>query len=210
MSKLLIKKTIVPWWLSGGISAANCVAAYQAKGAADYAASKVNLANPGTYNLTATSDPSFATATGWTFSGSEYLITGITPAADWSFIVQYEHTVTTTHGLFGSEGTVNTRFFILLTSTAIGYGAGGYQSKTPQQQSGNVCLSGSAGYRNGTSTDAITRSWSGTAQPMIIGGLNSAGTPGLLMTGKITSIAFYNAAITSDQVSAVYTAMNAL
>lgn len=39
------------WWLAGGIPAANCVAAYQAKGAASYAASKVNLANPGTYTI---------------------------------------------------------------------------------------------------------------------------------------------------------------
>lgn len=59
------------WWLAGDISAANCVAAYQPKGAADYAASKVNLANPGTYNLAKiTNDPDFNTATGWTFDAS--------------------------------------------------------------------------------------------------------------------------------------------
>jgi len=43
---------VEPWWLSGGIAAANCVAAYQPKGAASLEASYVNLANPGTYNLT--------------------------------------------------------------------------------------------------------------------------------------------------------------
>ncbi len=40
----------IPWWLAGGIPAENCIAAYQPKGAASYAASKVNLANPGTYD----------------------------------------------------------------------------------------------------------------------------------------------------------------
>ena len=59
------------WWLAGGIAAANCVAAYQPKGAASYAASKVNLANPGTYDLVKiTNDPDFDAATGWTFDAS--------------------------------------------------------------------------------------------------------------------------------------------
>lgn len=62
--------TAAPWWLSGGISAANCKAAYRAKGASSLAASKVNLANPGTYDLAAyANDPTFDTASGWTFGG---------------------------------------------------------------------------------------------------------------------------------------------
>lgn len=56
------------WWdLNGTLT--SCVAAYQPKGAADYAASKVNLANPGTYNATDINAPDWATATGWYFSG---------------------------------------------------------------------------------------------------------------------------------------------
>ena len=57
------------WWLAGGIAAADCIVAYQPKGAASYAASKVNLANPGTYNATDINAPDWATATGWYFSG---------------------------------------------------------------------------------------------------------------------------------------------
>ena len=63
------------WWLSGGISAANCDFAFRAKGAADYAASKVNLANPGTYNASnGAAYPSWSSA-GWafTYANSEYL-----------------------------------------------------------------------------------------------------------------------------------------
>jgi len=55
------------WWdLNGTIK--SCVAAYQPVGAADYAASKVNLLNPGTYNLSdGVAYPDWASATGWTF-----------------------------------------------------------------------------------------------------------------------------------------------
>ena len=66
----------VPWWLSGGISAANCIAAYQPKGAADLAASYVNLANPGTYNAAPGVAPTWAAADGWTFGGTNYLLCG--------------------------------------------------------------------------------------------------------------------------------------
>jgi hypothetical protein len=80
------------WWLSGGISAANCIAAYQPKGAVSYAASKVNLANPGTYNATEGTAPAFDTAVGWTFNGTTmFLETGIVPdlsAQAWSVIVR--------------------------------------------------------------------------------------------------------------------------
>ena len=86
-----IQRADTSWWLAGGISAENCVAAYQAKGAADYAASLVNLANPGTYNAANGNSPTFNTAIGWTFDGvNDYLVTGIVPASDqsWSAIVR--------------------------------------------------------------------------------------------------------------------------
>ena len=66
------------WWdLNGTIT--SCVAAYQPKGAASYAASKVNLANPGTYNaVDGTAYPTWDTSTGWKGNGaSQYLSTGL-------------------------------------------------------------------------------------------------------------------------------------
>jgi hypothetical protein len=81
------------WWdLNGTIT--SCVAAYQAKGAADYAASKVNLANPGTYNATdGTGYPSWNASTGWTFDGSDdYLNTGLKPGStSWSYIIRFSN-----------------------------------------------------------------------------------------------------------------------
>jgi hypothetical protein len=64
------------WWLSGGITPANCIAAYQAKGAATYAASKVNLANPSTYDaVDGAAYPTWAAETGWTFDGATTFLT---------------------------------------------------------------------------------------------------------------------------------------
>lgn len=65
------------WWdLYGTIT--NCVWAYQPKGAASYAASKVNLANPGTYDATEVIQPPWSSDKGWyNFnSNSSYLLTG--------------------------------------------------------------------------------------------------------------------------------------
>lgn len=60
-----------PLWLAGGISSSDCISAYQAKGAASYVASKSNLANPGTYDLTdGATYPAWAAGTGWTFTAA--------------------------------------------------------------------------------------------------------------------------------------------
>ena len=60
-----------PWWQVAGKT---CVAAYQPKGAASLAASYVNLANPGTYDAAPGAAPTWASATGWTFNGTQYLV----------------------------------------------------------------------------------------------------------------------------------------
>jgi hypothetical protein len=80
------------WWLNGGILPADCIGAYQAIGAASYAASLVNLANPGTYDLTApVGTPVWNTTDGWIGGGiavDTHLETGINPHHDWSVIVR--------------------------------------------------------------------------------------------------------------------------
>lgn len=67
------------WWLAGGVNSSDCLAAYQSIGVDSYVASKVNLANPGTYNITdGASYPTWNAATGWTFDGvDDYLDTNL-------------------------------------------------------------------------------------------------------------------------------------
>jgi hypothetical protein len=79
------------WWLAGGIPATNCVAAYQAKGAESYAASLVNLANSGTYNLNdkGTHAPNWDGVNGWVFNAiDQYFFTGMTANLIESFAIR--------------------------------------------------------------------------------------------------------------------------
>lgn len=70
---------ILPWYLTGSVSTADVVAAWQAKAAADYAASLVNLDNPGTDDLTElVGTVPWTSATGWAIDGTNHLLTGIT------------------------------------------------------------------------------------------------------------------------------------
>ncbi len=87
-----------PWWLAGGIPQSACVAAYQPKGAASYAASLVNLANPGTYNAAAGNAPDWDASNGWMFvkANSNYLKTNINPVDGWSVTVRYSNYVSNT------------------------------------------------------------------------------------------------------------------
>jgi hypothetical protein len=70
------------WWTSGGVSASNVVAAYQAEGASSYATSKINLANSLTHALIDAegTTPSWSVSNGWTYDGTNYLLTDISSA----------------------------------------------------------------------------------------------------------------------------------
>jgi len=72
------------WWLAGGaIDKSVYKAVYQAKGAASYEASKVNLVNPGTYNASEVlSSVPWNDVDGWCGDSTNYLDTGIIPNGD--------------------------------------------------------------------------------------------------------------------------------
>ena len=78
------------WWEAGG--APTPYAAYQAIGAASYAASLVNLANPGTADFDElTSSPSWASNVGWSdVGGLVRLLTSISSASDdWVLLIRW-------------------------------------------------------------------------------------------------------------------------
>ena len=213
------------WWATGGI-AASCVAAYQPKNAVNYAGSKVNIANPGTYNaVDGSAFPTWDTNTGWSFSeaSSQYLTTGgIVPADNWSAIVKFSGVANGTDNqyLFGGRNGASsvTRFFIILNTGVtnnIAYGLGGAASVSPELLSGIVGFAAHQGYRNGVSDGSAIGAWTGGAgAPILIGAHNTtAGTPSpvadLYLTGNIEAIAFFNATIAS-QIVAMTAAMGTL
>lgn len=207
--------TLTQWFLAGGISAANCIAAYQPKGAVDLASSYINLANPGTNNAAPGVAPTWDATNGWTFNGtSQYLATGITPSSNWSVLVRFS-SAGVDGALFGCQTGGATSYFQIfprgssgasrvyrngnVTGLAISGGAA----------SGVVAVAGATAYYNGApETGTLSNNLSG-ATTIFIGARNSTGTANGFFGGNIQAISIYNISIAS-YISALTTAINAL
>lgn len=205
----------IPWYLSGGIPQANCIAAYKAIGAAGLAASYVNLANPGTYNLTApTAAPTFDIATGWTFNGStQYLATGITPpdARTWTMIARFADAV---NGYI-SGYYFDTGFGFIMSPARDGwrlYYNGNVQGFHPHAEvttSGVQAIAGGKGYIDGVE-DATFNTAANSGEIYLGADKRDAGTPPVhaYFNGTIAAFAVYDTVLTQAQIEAVTAAMN--
>jgi len=206
---------VTSWWLSGGIAAANCVAAYQPKGAASLAASYVNLNAPGTNDAFPGTAPSFNAATGWTFAAasSQYLKTGLNPKAAWSLIVQISNFsgLCTAAGIYYSA---TAQYYICpQVGTKIIY-INRNEIDGANIASGNVCIAGLNAYQNGS---VLAGTFLGTADladsvGLTIGARRRQDIDGYdrYATGTIIALAIYSATLTAPQVAAVAAAMAAL
>jgi hypothetical protein len=210
--------TAAPWWLSGGVAAANCVAAYAAKGAASLAASYVNLANPGTYDLSpVVNPPTWDTVNGWLgqmWPANVYLTTnGIVPASDytWSMLVRVS-------GVTGNSGVpigsrISTfRFYLWpYDGSSYLYGYGGYLKIDGMVSSGVMGLAGNKGYLNGIAESGTIAGGSGVNnQVMYILAYNNAGSVDQRFSGYVQAAAIYNVTLSAAQMLAISTAMAAL
>jgi hypothetical protein len=198
------------WWLSGGISAVNCIAAYQPKGAADLAASYINLANPGTYNAAPGVAPTWDATDGWTSDGTQYLTTGITltTAGTWSAICRFSD-ISNAGRLFGTY-TTNRWYIAPKGASYVTWAIGkAEQSKTPNKTSGILCIGGIYGYRENGIAE-VTGSDTNIAGNLFLMASSLYTSPVLIIAGKIQAMAFYNIAVSSAQVLALNTAMAAL
>lgn len=201
------------WWLAGGAS--GCVAAYQPKGAASYAASKLDLSGNGN-NASEGSAPTWDAVNGWTFDGvSQYLLTGVIPVPNVaSMLIQFSGETTLFGTLAGSRsGSGGTAFSIEPFSFGftIEWFSGGSAYIAPDFRSGNVALAGRHGYRNGVEETGVLSSWLGAADTAItIGALNNFGAIIQFCAASIKALALYINDIGASAVGAVSTAMAAL
>jgi len=195
------------WWLAGGIAAANCIAAYQPKGAADYAASKVNLTGNATYDATEVVAPGWSSDSGWEFDntseGFDIGLTGLSPLST-SVIIRYWRP---TSGIYGRAillaGT-NLRYYVL-TDNMCFWGSANYQTNTGGGGDLIGAIAGYKAYMNGSFTDDLDTSKTGTMTATKIGQTYSDGT-----AVNLYAMAIYNAALTAQNISDLTTAMNAL
>ena len=206
-------EAVADWWLSGGIAAANCIVAYQPKGAADYATSKVNLANPGTLNLTdPTNYPAWSASNGWDYGTSNttpitFLRMGGTTLRSVAFLV-YPVYRTNAQSIFGR---INNDAGEALIRTA------SISTFTDVTDSRAFHYNGSL-YVDGVETTTYTnQAW----QVVIsIGGADRSfdftigyGNDALRVrqfNRYIAAMAGYNHVLTTEQVTALTTAMNLL
>jgi len=204
----------VPWWLSGGISAANCVAAWQAKGAASLAASYINLANPGTHNLTVkagATDPIFDTSVGWTFSAA--LSNGLTSSAttgndiNQTMIIALKSLGVEGCSVFGLYANNVTRIYSGNAWTVMFVGNaynGGNISYTNLRV---LAISGKFSYVDGAQ-------WGAELNPTVFANrkldIMCGGGSAPYKSGVVTAAAKYNTALSPAQVAALSAAMAAL
>lgn len=213
------------WWLSGGVSAANCVAAYTPKGAASLAASYDNNAAPGngladgTYDAAPGVAPTWAAATGWYSDGTKYLNTGVLPNANYSVIVRFSGMQTNAYKTMLGSFTDTNRWLdighytipassILMRNGNTNWISGGGANLA----AGTYAIAGQSDvYINGVGQSASLGTWSGGAgtRPIWIFGLN-VGSLSRPISGYIQAVAIYNTTLSAAQVAAISAAMAAL
>lgn len=225
-----VSAAVTPWYLSGGVSAANCLAAYTPKGASSLAASYDNNAAPGngladgTYDAAPGVAPTWDAATGWTFNGmTQYLTTGGLTSAILTLIVRYEGAsstnLTTFFGCGTQAGWNPSGALAILPSRSSLVGVRFYSGSVPYNKMPELltgCLAivvGVAGYRNGVFDIATPVAPTAPFLDMYLGCGSKPPVPGLandFQYGTLIAAAAYLTQLTAAQVLAISTAMAAL
>lgn len=221
------------WWLSGGIAAANCVAAYQAKGMASYAASLADLTGNG-YDIDGGTAPDWNVASGWLFNGSTHCLNisdfpinngnftvaifakpNITTTVSSGFIYANSLRANNTVGLgwgfkaeqYNNTGKVGLTFPAVAdyTSTIV----------TPTTDMVFICTKAGTAVNiyAGGSSSAITTGAMGTIVNTglrIGGGINPSWGLYDPFKGYVYAVSMYNAVLSAPQIAALSTAMAAL
>jgi hypothetical protein len=213
---------VIPWWLSGGILPADCLLAYAAKGAADYAGSKVNLHNPGTYDaVDGAAFPTWNVLTGWLFvkASAQYLnIPGLIPSKPITLIARIlKPNAAADDGIITPTG-VTTGFDVrasgggaiyhleLLNAFAVFIAASTSNIAIGADVTVGVSYSGVgawAFYLNGAPDGSGVNNQVLGANATAVGGIERA-------DGYYKFMALYSAVLTAAQIGAVQTAMAAL
>ncbi len=188
-----------PWYLAGGIPSANCLAAYEPQNATTNALSYVNIANPGTYDLTVGNAPSIHHPLGWIFDGiNDYLATGINGSATLSVIIRFAYgnpTAGYKEILGSTDGVVGGFELIPNYTTGVIYGGHGISttSQAPSSTEGVLALTPSGIYLNGVLHKTLTANWAGvTPREIYIGCLNGSLGADKFYPGAIRLAAFYD------------------
>lgn len=213
---------VTPWYLAGGISPADCVAAYQPKGAASYAASKANLTGNTTYDLTEGTAPTWSAGVGLTFNGSnQYLRTNYYPSkgANLSIIVRaYQLAGTDIQTIIGLHANSSPYNGVFLRLAAFGslsynrYANDGTSAGISTATTGDhvIGVAGREGFLDGVSEQTFSSlAQAFPAYDLYIGAVHYS-SPIQFFKGDVIAVAIYETVLTALQVAKVTAAMAAL
>lgn len=205
------RRGITGWWTIAGQTV---VAAYQPKGAADLAASYVNLANPGTYNAFPGVAPTWDAATGWTFDTTQYLRTGLVPnGSNWSFFARFSDVSINMYVMGGRHGPQDRELAYNLTAgghVLYRYGNATVTFYTTAPAYGVIGLAGVDGYLDGSDVVTLASATiSGSTQELYLGKLNNNGVIAGY-GGAIQAVAIYSTTLSAADVAALTTRMQSL
>jgi hypothetical protein len=211
------------WWAAGGTSA-SVVAAYRGIGAATYAASLSNLANPGTHDLIDTAHvPNWNTASGWTlgnWSGTNhYFATDIQAQRSWSFSMRVASATGGGLTLFGVRDAANKSILAMpdyssgKCNWASGTSFGAYGTSTAGIRIGVFQITGATGYIDNTLDVSSMPNNVDFTLPLQVGGYNGNGTANGFSTNKeFVAVGFcvHSIVLNDTQRGVLYTAMGNL
>lgn len=205
--------TANPWWdpADEGL----CIwAAYQPKGAANLAASYLDLSGNGN-NAGVGVAPTWDAVNGWIFNGAtQYLTTSFVPQNDQSqsVLIQFTNGTTNNGSIFGVDDGVNRDFRIVPVGAGqVYYQNGNSVAAAGNHTDGNLTVAGNQGYRDGLADGGAIGAWGGAAvNPCWIGCKNTGGSPTFYFACRVQALAIYDCALTVPQVAVVYAAMAAL
>ena len=213
------------WWEAGG--ATGCVAAYAAKGAASYTASKINLANPGTYDLVEVgtgTDVSWSAARGWYAWTGKVFDTGIFPGmGTWTAICSVANCTNPPPEfvvMFGATGVVNggrQYLYVALQTHYVGAGPrycapnATTVLESPVSSSAVYAIAGQTAYKNGVFATALVGTPTTASISLKIGAYQELnGHYYYRFYADIYALSVYNTTLSAAQVAAVSAAMAAL
>jgi len=202
-----------PWWFIAGQT---CVAAWQPIGAANLAASYINLANPGTFDAFPGTAPGWAVGVGWQANGTtQYLRTGVIPGSlTWSFFIRGT-TSSAVAWWGGSRRGIGTDEFAILAWGGLGERQARYENALSIPGGGLAAgiygFSGLTMYTNGAADPgAFTGNLIAPIELYLLA-LNNNGAPSFTGTPvTISAAVVYSTAPTAPEVAALAARMAAL
>lgn len=198
------------WYLSGGIRAKNCLAAYQPIGAASKNASFINLANPGVNDAFSSAPDALGwdAVNGWINTWPFIFCGGIAATKDTTMLVRFSDLEQADSHICGGGWVENSLFYGRIRE---GYGwyyvYGSYTGipVAPYANSGVWGMAGNLGYRNGILDYTSPGLFTGVSNVLRIGHSGIGGS-----VGKYQAAAIYNVILSPEQMIAVSNAMLAL